>query len=129
MWSTETTCSCSKKSYNECCLILYKMTILPILTYSSTVKTSFNKTQLLKFTSSERRASSIIGKPVDRISKTIGHNISTMVSKCVRKEFNHKILDNYFETQNHGKRTRKNGLVLKVPKIKLETSRVFTLVG
>ena len=65
----------------------------------------------------------IIGKPVDRISKIIEHNISTMVSKCVRKEFNHKMLDNYFETQNHGKRTRKNGLVLKVPKIKLETSR------
>ena len=58
--------------------LLYKMTILPILTYSLTVKTSFNKTQLLKFTSIERRASSIIGKTIDRISKTIEHNISTM---------------------------------------------------
>ena len=106
--------------------LLYKMTILPILfilTCSSTVKTSFNKTQLLMFTSIERKASSIIGKPVDRISKTIEHNISTMVSKCVRNELNHEILDNYFETQNHRKGTRNNELVLKMAKIKLETSR------
>ena len=72
--------------------LLYKMTILPILTYSLTVKTSFNKTQLLKFTSIERRASSIIGKPIDRISKTIEHNISTMVSKCVPVSYTHLTL-------------------------------------
>ena len=103
--------------------LIYKMTILPILTYSSTIKTSFTRTQLLKFSSIERRASTIIGKPVDKISKTMEQNTLTMVRKCVRHEFNHAILDNYFEIHNHGKKSRNDGLVFKVPKIKLEIAR------
>ena len=100
--------------------LLYKMTILPILTYSLTVKTSFNKTQLLKFTSIERRASSINGKPIDRISKTIEHNISTM---AYVKNLIIKSLIIILKLKIMGRELEKNGLVLKVPKIKLETSR------
>ena len=107
--------------------LLYKMTILPILTYSLTVKTSFNKTQLLQFTSIERRASSIIGKPIDRISKTIEHNISTMVSKYVCNEFNHEII--ILKLKIIGKQ-REMDWVLKWLKSNLKRrDLVFTLEG
>ena len=69
--------------------MIYKMTILPILTYSSTVKTIFNNTQLLKFASIERRASVIVGNPVGSIAETIEHQITTMVTKCIQGDFGH----------------------------------------
>ena len=103
--------------------LIYKMTILPLLTYSSTIKTIFNDTQLLKFASIERRASVIVGKPVESIYVNISNQITNLVSKCLNSEFGHDKLDSYFVKQKNERFTRRNGLVLKPPRIKLETAR------
>ena len=99
------------------------MTILPIITYRSTVKTTFNNTQLLKFVSIERRASAIVGTPVVRIIENIEQQITFMVTKCINGDFGHQVLDTYFNRQNHQRGTRRDGFVLNYPKINLETAR------
>ena len=45
----------------ECAKMIFELIIMPILTYSSTTKTSFNNTQLQKCPSLERRATKVIG--------------------------------------------------------------------
>ena len=98
--------------------------ILPILTYSSAVKTIFSNTQLMKFSSIDNRASLIVGKAsLKSVKESIDNQISSTVLKCLRKELCHDVWDSYFQRQSHKKCTRNNGWSLKVPKIKLEISR------
>ena len=73
---------------------IYQMMILPILTYSCTVKTTFNNTQLAKFKSLERRATEIIGSgTVKSIQDIINAQICSLVSKCMKRSFDHDVLD------------------------------------
>ena len=44
---------------------IYQMMIVPILTYSGTIKLLFTRTQLEKLSSIERRAKEIIGPEID----------------------------------------------------------------
>ena len=98
--------------------------ILPLLTYSCTIKTSFNNTQLAKFVSIERRAANIIGSGVTKCIKgTIDAQICSLTIKCLNKSFDHETLDNYFELMCHGKATRNNKCSLRLPPIKLESSK------
>ena len=99
-------------------VLIYKMMIVPLLTYSSTMKTTFTNTQLLKFASVDRCAKVIIQNPPMKCVKEI-----VLVLKCVRHEFDHIALNQYFESQNHNKHTRNNKFSPKLPTIKLEIAR------
>ena len=54
--------------------LICKMMIVPLLTYSSTMKTTFTNTQLLKFPSVDRRAKVIIRNPSMECFKEIVNN-------------------------------------------------------
>jgi len=97
--------------------------ILPILTYSSTIKTTFTATQSNKFATLERQAAKIIGKPVINSVELINTQIQSLVIKCINKETGHEVFDNYFEVKRHCKSTRNNELLLNLPTIKLEILR------
>ena len=109
----------------EAALLIYRMMILPILTYSATVKTTFTNSQLLKLARLEIRVSKIISgnTEIKSIKETIDHHTRNLVLKCVSKKLKHETFDNYFEVQRHSKATRNNGFLLKLPKIKLEVAR------
>ena len=98
--------------------------ILPLLTYSSTIKTSYNCSQSSKLASLERRAAKIIG--IDSVKSTkavVEKQICSLVKQCLKKEIQHDVFDNYFDIMDHNKETRNNKRSLKLPSIKLETSR------
>ena len=70
------------------------------------------------------RASAIIGcsTPVKHIKHVVDKQICTLVKRCVKKEIGHNVFDNYFTIMGHGK-TRNSNRLLKLPMIKLESSR------
>ena len=104
---------------------IYELMILPLLTYSSAIKTTYNRTQLTKLVSLERRASTIIGgeTSVKSTRTVVEKQICTLVKRCLKKEIGHDVFNNYFSVLSHGKRTRNNNRLLKLPIIKLEASR------
>ena len=109
---------------------IYNLMILPLLTYSSSIKTSFNEGQSVKLASLERRAATIIGvDSVKNIKSVIEKEIYTMVKRCVKKEYGHEIFDNYFKVVNHSKGTRNDNRSLELPYIKLEASRPSFFFG
>ena len=75
------------------------MMILPILTYSSTIKTCFTKTQRRKLQTIEQRAEKIVGKPVQPIVDVMEQHVCSLVLKCLNKELYYESFDNYFEIQ------------------------------
>ena len=98
------------------------MMILPILTYRSSVKLSFTNTQKQKFTSLENRACRIIKKTVPSVSATINREACCLVRKCMNNIVCSNF-DNYFVINEHSKKTRNSGYLLKVPKMKLELGK------
>ena len=67
---------------------IYEMMIVPILTYSGTVKLLFTNTQLERLTSIERRAKEIIGseREIPSLDKLIKMKSSLVVRKCFDNE-------------------------------------------
>ena len=102
---------------------IYELTILPLLTYDSTIKTVLSVTQRNKLSSLELRASKVIGAPVKKTTSVIDKQIVGLVKSCLQKELKHDVFDNYFEVINHSKRTRNNNCSLRLPKVKLEISK------
>ena len=78
--------------------------------YSSAVKTTYNRTQLTKLVSLERRASTNIGgeTSVKSTRTVVEKQICTLFKRCLEKEIGHAVFDNYFSVLSHGKRTRNN---------------------
>ena len=110
----------------ESAKMIFELVIMPILTYSSTTKTSFNHNQLQKFSSLEKRATKVIGYDLNQwksIKDTTDNQICSLVKNCLKKKFGYEVLDNYFEILNHGKHARNNNCSLKLPPIKLEISK------
>ena len=104
--------------------IVYDLMILPLLTYSSTIKTSYNRSQSSKLESLERRAAKIIGiNSVKSTKAVVEKHICSLVKQCLKKEIQHDVFDNYFDVLDHTEGTRNNKRSLKLPSIKLETSR------
>ena len=103
---------------------IYDLMIAPLLTYSCSIKTTFNEGQKSKLASLERRAAMIIGVPsIKKTESLIEKEICNMVKNCVKKVYRHQIFDNYFKVIEHKRGTRNNKKLLKLPKIKLEASR------
>ena len=112
-----------KNLTSEATELIFKMMVVPILTYSSTIKTTYTTTQQRKLKSLERRAKIITGKSVKPINTILKDHVCSLVVKCLKKEFCHEVLDDYFNIQNHVHRTRNNEHSIMLPSIKLEFAR------
>ena len=103
---------------------IYELMIVPLLTYSCSIKTTFNEGQTSKLASLERRAAKIIGVPsVKSTTCLMEKELCSMVKRCVKKEYRHETFDNYFTVIKHTLGTRNNKRLLQLPKIKLQASR------
>ena len=104
--------------------------ILPILTYSSTIKTTINDSQNAKYESLERRATKVIGpNTIPKTRVVIESQICSLVKHCLHKNLGHETSDSYFEVMKHSKNTRNNNLSLRLPAVKLEVAKQgFSLV-
>ena len=106
---------------SEC---IYNLMILPLMTYSCTIKTSYNSSQITKLNSLQRRTANIIGvNSVKSIKSAVDMQVCSLVKKCLKKEVDHPVFDNYFDVVGHARQTRNNKRLLRLPKIKLEASR------
>ena len=110
--------------------LVYKTMITPLILFNSIIKLNFTQTQLNKLTSLDNRAKFI----------TKDCNIPSTINLVKRNACNivHKSIyglaywnfHNYFEKLNHGKNTRNNKSLLRLPKIKLEVGRSsFSYMG
>ena len=106
--------------------------IIPLLTYSCPIQSTFTKTQLDSFSSIDRRAKAM---PPSESQPTSIHNYLkrecvNMVKKFLNKEFAFEIFDNYFEIIDHSVNTRNGKLCIRLPHVKLEVAgRSFYLTG
>eukprot|EP00111_Clytia_hemisphaerica_P019321 TCONS_00057039-protein len=65
---------------------IYELMIVPLLTYSCSIKTTFNEGQKSKLASLECRAAKIIGIPsVKKTESLMEKELCTMVKNCVKK--------------------------------------------
>ena len=72
----------------------------------------------------DRRAKVIIRNPsMKYVNEIIDNQVLSLVLKCLRHEFDHIALKQYFESQHHNKNTRNNKFSLKLPTIKLNIAR------
>ena len=103
---------------------IYKMMIIPILTYSGILCLEHNKYQLDRFKSLENRSRKIIGEQyeVSEIRNQIIMEACLTVRKCLDGSLCSNFR-NYFEVNKHHIGTRNNGLSLRLPKVKLSVAK------
>ncbi|CAB4026784.1 prostaglandin reductase 1-like, partial [Paramuricea clavata] len=112
---------------------IYQMMIVPIVTYSGTIKLLYTRTQLEKLGSIEKRAKEIIGSEIS-IPSTYLHKLMKMkacmiVKKCLVNDICSNFCG-YFQVNNHDKGTRNSAILVKLPKVKLEFNRqAFRFAG
>ena len=63
------------------------------------------------------------------VKEILDNQVLSMVLKCLRHEFDHNVLDLYFDNLKHNKNTRNNKFSLKLPPIKLEIARASFYFG
>jgi hypothetical protein len=112
----------------DAALKIFRMIILPILTYSSTVKITITETQKEKLTSLQKRAKSIIrSEDVPNIIDVIECESCLLVKKCLEQEIHNPIFDEFFlsifDEISHEKGTRNNNCMLRLPRVKLEVAK------
>jgi hypothetical protein len=110
----------------EACAALYQTMVIPILTYCGIVHLNKTRTQFERSNALHERARRIISNNAARnlrspesINKT---KALTIVRKCIEGSIVENF-GNYFETINHTKNTRNQGITLKLPRLRLEYSR------
>ena len=103
---------------------IYQALIVPSITYCSLTNfyhQPYRKSTILLF---ESRVGKLTDKDIPSIDKILQKKIYKAVFKCLKG--NMPMLENYFERVSHNKETRNNNIMLRVPKIKLEsTKRAF----
>jgi hypothetical protein len=100
--------------------------ILPILTYSSTVKLNDHHRDTkgkVNFASKTRAKSIIRSEDVPNIIDVIECESCLLVKKCLEQEIHNPIFDEYFTMISHEKETRNNNCVLRLPRVKLEIAK------
>ena len=111
---------------------VYSMMILPLVTYCSIAHLKLTTTQSKKLQSLQQRASTIISnnkKKAESPINFINKHACVTVKKCLDKEICENYHD-YFEVNQTMIRTRNQGFLLKIPKIRLEsTKRAFYFSG
>ena len=102
--------------------------VVPTLTYRGILHLNQNRCQQTKIESFHRRAIALIGsngngsirlKSPPAINKIRGLEL---VHHCIKRNTCSNF-SNYFELTSHGKLTRNNGYIVKLPKLKLEYAR------
>lgn len=101
---------------------IFTMTVQPILTYRSTVKLLYTNTQQKRLKSLMNRAERIVGRKVPCIISAINKEACCLVKKSLDKTLCSSFND-YFEINNHSRKTRNSGYLLKLPKVKLELGK------
>jgi len=110
----------------EACAALYQTMVIPILTYCGIVHLKKTRTQVEKLHALHERARRIICNNVTRNLRSPESLNKTKALTIVRKCIEGSVVDNfrnYFETINHDKNTRNQGITLKLPRLRLEYSR------
>ena len=99
--------------------------IIPLVTYSCPIQSTFTKTRLDSFCSIDRRAKEMLPSEsqLTSIHNYLKHECVNMVKKCLNKEFTSDISDNYFEMIDHSMNTRNNKHCIRLPPVKLEVAR------
>lgn len=100
---------------------IFEMVIVPIIMYSTMISLNLTNTQRNKLISLKSRAERIIGGGVK--VKTFENRMKTKACIFVRQCLDGdccRNFENYFEINNHTKRTRNNGKLVKIPSVKLE---------
>jgi hypothetical protein len=114
----------------DAALKIFRMIILPILTYSSTIKMTITETQKEKLTSLQKRAKSIIrSEDVPNITDVIECESCLLVKKCLEQEIHNPIFDEYFTMISHEKGTRNNNCMLRLPRVKLVVAKQSIYFG
>ena len=98
--------------------------IIPILTYSGTVKLLLTDTQLERLTSIERRAKEIIGSEREILSldKLIKMKSCLVMRKCLDNEICSNFCG-YFQANEHDRNTRNKNIFVRLPKVKLDENQ------
>ncbi len=101
---------------------IYTMMILPILTYAG--GPIHTKTQTDRLASLHRRAKAITGNNhFNCITNEIQRQNCLLVKKCLEKQTNSSIFDNYFKMFSYEKSTRNNNTSIEIPRVKLEVAK------
>ena len=109
----------------DAALKVFVMMIIPLFTYSSTLRVGYSETQLNKLKSLDNRAKNIINsnRTIPRIINNVNRDRCALVKKCLLNDFTTETFNNYFTTQQHSKQTRNNLCSIKLPRVKLEIAR------
>ena len=102
------------------------MMIVPIVTYSGTIKLFFTRTQLEKLGSIERRAKEIIGSEINmpHLRKLMKRRACMTVRKCLGNDICSNFCG-YFQVNDHDKGTRNKAILVRLPRVKLEFNRQY----
>jgi hypothetical protein len=101
---------------------IFNMMILPILSYPGPVKLTFTQTQKDRLTSLMNRGKVITrNSAINNIYDVIQRQNCILVKKCLKKETNSTVFNDYFELIKHSKNTRNSNFLLRLPAVKLET--------
>ena len=92
-----------------------------INTYSGAVKLFLTETQRRKLSSIDDRVREIVGEELrlPQLYKLIEKKACETVRKCLEKDICVNFHE-YFEINKHGRNTRNSGILMKLPKVKLE---------
>ena len=104
---------------------IYTAMIIPLLTYSCHIQSTFTKTQLDIFSSIDQRAKAML--PNESQPTSIHNDLKSacvnMVKKSLNKELVSNIFDNYFKMIVHSKNTSNNKHSIRLPPVRLEVAR------
>lgn len=108
---------------------IYKCMIMPLLTYSSVVTLNLNATQTSRIENFQDRASRVI-KSSESADLRLPDLMSFaklqtcfLVKQCMDRNVCSNFY-NYFEWLQHVKNTRNNGISVRIPKIRLESTKL-----
>ena len=101
---------------------IYQAFIIPLITYCSLINYNFGRSRLESMATFEQRARAIVGTnnltSIDAASKK---KTCATVKKCLDGDF--PFFLNYFHFITHNYSTRNNNKLLRLPKVKLESSK------
>ena len=102
--------------------------IMPLLTYSSVVTLNLNATQISRIENLQDRASRVINpsESADLRLPDLLNSAKLQTCVLVKQCMDRNVCNNYhdyFERIQHVKNTRNNGISVRIPKIRLESTK------
>ena len=101
---------------------IFKVMILPCITYNCTVNLNLTQTQRQKLQTVDWLAEKIIGKKQTLIKNQIKKHSVILVCKCAQKETCENFKD-YFKFYSHDRVTRNDNYLLQIPKTKMKYAK------